>query len=332
MKPFAIPVLVLSLFPVVAGVAQEGPAVNQASETTFYTSSDLVLVDVIALKNGVPDKGLKRDDFQVFDDGHPVSIKTFDSGAQFTTRPLVLWFVVQCNMRGYEAKGSGLFTGRISRFQPALTYGEHQDRVAVAHWCDDGQSKLDLPPTKNVDEVVTAVELVLVPGPDTKDHGRAGELALQQTLQHIVDTTRGSRPEPLPVLIFLYGDYSSMDKSEADHFIGELLETSAIAFGVRDRRSPHIWLTPGEQKEIAHYLATQTGGQYFDATPETYATALGKILQQLHFRYQLGFKPEALDGKRHKLDVKLTDSAKNQHKGVRLRFRAAYVPTRHEIR
>jgi len=143
---------------------------------------------------------------------------------------------------------------------------------------------------------------------------------------------RASSPEPLPVLIFFYGDYSSMNKSEADHFIGELLETSAIAFGVRDRRSPHIWFAPGEQKEIAHYIATQTGGEYFDGTPETYATALGQILQQLHFRYQLGFKPEALDGKRHKLLVKLADSAKNQHKGVRLRFRAASVPTRHEIR
>jgi hypothetical protein len=332
MKPFAILVLVLPLVAVIAGVAQEGPGVNQPSEMTFHTSSDLVLVDVIALKNGLPDKGLKRDDFQIFDDGHPVSIKTFDSGAQFTTRPLALWFVVQCNMRGYEAKGSGLFTGQISRFQPALTYVEKQDRVAVAHWCDDGQSKLDLLPTKNVDEVTTVVEQVLVPGPDTKDHDRTGELALQQTLQRIVDMARASRPEPLPVLIFLYGDYSSMNKSEADHFIGELMETSAIAFGVRDRRSPQIWFAPGEQKEIAHYIATQTGGEYFDATPETYATALGQILQQLHFRYQLGFKPEALDGKRHRLLVKLADSAKNQHKGVRLRFRAAYVPTRHETR
>lgn len=331
MKPFAILVFVLWLLPVTTGLAQERAAVDQAPETTFHTSSDLVLVDVIALKNGVPDKGLKRDDFEIFDDGHPVSIKTFDSGAQFTTRPVILWFVVQCNMRRYETKGSGLFAGQISRFHPALANLEHQDSVAVAHWCDDGQYKLDLPPTRNVDEAVTALEQVLVPVPDTKGHGRDGELALQQTLQQIVDTTRGARPEPVPVLIFLYGDYSSMDKSEADHFIGELLTTSAIAFGIRDHRSPHIWFAPGEQKEIAHYIASQTGGEYFDATPETYATALAKILQQLHFRYQLGFKPEALDGKRHKLYVTLTDSAKNQHKGVRLRFRAAYVPTRHEI-
>lgn len=37
--------------PVIAGVAQEGPVVNQPLEMTFHTSSDLVLV------------------FQVFDDG-----------------------------------------------------------------------------------------------------------------------------------------------------------------------------------------------------------------------------------------------------------------------
>jgi hypothetical protein len=161
---------------------------------------------------------------------------------------------------------------------------------------------------------------------DTKDHDRTGELALQRTLQLIVDNTRSAKPEPLPVLIFLYGDYSAMDKAEANHFIDELLETSAIAFGVRDRRSPHIWFAPGEQKKIAHYIAAQTGGQYFNATPTTYATVLDEILSELHFRYELGFTPEALDGKRHNLRVQLTDSAKNQHKGVRLRYRAAYVP------
>jgi hypothetical protein len=303
-----------------------GSAVAQQPEITFHTSSHLVLVDVVALKSGLPDKSLQRDDFQVFDNGRQVPVKTFDSGVQFTTRPLALWFVVQCNMQGYEAKGSGLFAGQFSRFQPALQYVEKQDTVAVAHWCDDGQSRLDLLPTRNLEEVTTALEQVLAPGPDTKDHDRTGELALQKTLQEIVDTTRASKPEPLPVLIFLYGDYSGMDKSEANHFIDELLETSAIAFGIRDRRSPHIWFVFGEQREIAHYIASQTGGQYFDATPQTYEVTLEKILQQLHFRYQLGFEPEVLDGKRHKLTVKLADPDKNEHKRVRLRYRAAYVP------
>ena len=84
------------------------------------------------------------------------------------------------------------------------------------------------------------MEQALATGPDTKTDDRAGESALQSTLQQIVDTTRSSKPEPLPVLIFLYGDYSSMDRSEANHFIDELLESSGIAFGVSRPRLPPV--------------------------------------------------------------------------------------------
>lgn len=316
------------------GAAQEIASATQSPEITFHSSSDLVLVDVIArnAKDGLPDKTLKKSDFQIFDNDQLVAIKTFDSGAQFTTRPLALWFVVQCTMQGYEAKGSGLFTGQISLFEPALKYIGRQDTVAVAHWCDDGRSNIDLLPTRMIDDVPIALEQALATGPETKTHDRAGELALQSTLQHIVDTARSSKPEPLPVLIFLYGDYSSMNRSEANHFIDELLETSAIAFGVRDHRSPHLLLAPGEQRAVAHYIATQTGGQYFDASPETYASTLAEILQQLHFRYELGFKPEVLDGKRHNLRVQLADTVRNQHKDVRLRYRLAYVPNSPGVR
>jgi hypothetical protein len=306
--------------------AQEAPSAPPSQETTIRISTNLVLVDVVALnaKNGLPDKTLKRDDFQVFDDDRPVSITTFDTGP--SARSLALWFVVQCDMQDYEAKGSGFFRGQIHLLKPALKDLERQDTVAVAHWCDDGQSKLDLLPTSNVDHAVATLEQVLAPTFNPEDHERTGELALQKTLQLIVDATRSAHPEPLPVVIFLYGDHSGMPRDEADHFIGELLETSAIAFGLRDRRSPRIRFLIGEQKEVAHYIATQTGGQYSDVTPDSYARGLEEILQQLHFRYELGFKPEVLDGQRHKLLVKLADAAKNQHKGVRLRHRAAYVP------
>lgn len=298
----------------------------QQPEVTFRSSSNLVLVDVIALKDGLPVKTLTQMDFELRDNDHPVVIKTFDSGAQFTTRPLAIWFVVLCNMQGYEGEGSGLFAGQISHLKPALASMEKQDTVAVAHWCDQGDSRLDLSPTANVEDAVTALEKTLTPVSNTKDHDRTGELALQKTLQQIVDATRASKPEPLPVVIFLYGDHSGMPKSEANHFIDELLETSAIAFGIRDRRSPHMLFLIGEQKEVAHYIAAQTGGQYLEATPDTYEAALREILQQLHFRYQLGFQPPALDGKRHKLTVKLVKPAKGPYKGVRLRYRAAYVP------
>lgn len=46
----------------------------------------------------------------------------------------------------------------------------------------------------------------------------------------------------------------------------------------------------------------------------------------MHLRYELGFRPETLDGKRHKLLVKLTALGAKRHKDVRLRYRAAYIP------
>jgi len=60
--------------------------------------------------------------------------------------------------------------------------------------------------------------------------------------------------------------------------------------------------------------------------PSEYAATLKAILMQLHFRYELGFIPPAIDGKRHELKVELTKEGKKKNKGVRLRFRQEYIP------
>jgi hypothetical protein len=50
------------------------------------------------------------------------------------------------------------------------------------------------------------------------------------------------------------------------------------------------------------------------------------IMMQLHFRYELGFLPPAIDGKRHDLKVVLTEEAREKYKGIRLRSRPEYIP------
>ncbi len=316
----------ISLWRLVAIALSATAASAQEPEVVLHTSSNLVLVDVFAMKNGLPEKNLMREDFQLFDNNTPVPIKTFDTGTQSTSRPLTLWLVVQCRMPGWEAQGSGFFAGQMHRFAPALKNLEKEDTVGAAHWCDNGDSQLDLQPTSDVGDLAPAIEHVLAAEPNPGNHDRTGELALQRTLQLIVDATRSSKPEPLPVVIFLYGDWSGMPRSEADHFIGELLETSAVAFGLRDHRSPHIWWVPGEQRQVAHYVATQTGGEYLDVTSETYGNGLEQILQQLHFRYELGFQPPALDGKRHRLAVKLANAAKSQYKRITIALPRGVCP------
>jgi hypothetical protein len=313
----------LGLALTIRGVTQQ-PA--PSAESTFRIESNLVLLDVMTPQSGDPVGKLQRDDFRVFENGRPVTIKTFDVGD--AARPLALWFVVQCNMEGWETKGSGLFRGQIERMAPAMSKLGRQDKVAVAHWCDDGDSAIDLRPTANFDQAETAIEAVLEPIPDPQGHDRSGELALQKTLAKIIAASQENAAGPIPVVVFLYGDYSGMPKAEADRFVEDLLHTSAIVYGLRDDRSPRIGSMrfAHEQGAVANYLATQTGGEYFSATPDGYAAALETILNLLHARYELGFRPEVLDGKLHRLRVELSDQAKKRFGAVQLRYRAAYVP------
>ena len=99
-----------------------------------------------------------------------------------------------------------------------------------------------------------------------------------------------------------------------------------MVFGIKDTSFPGLPPLQHEQGEIMHYMAEQTGGQFFAAPPAGYSAALDAIMMQLHFRYELGFVPPVIDGKRHALKVELTKEAKDKYKGIRLRFRPEYIP------
>jgi hypothetical protein len=301
----------------------------------FHAQTQLVLVDILArdLKTGLPLKDLKRDDFRVFDDKHAVPISTFDSAPHFNLRPIALWFVVICNEKGKGERGeiaSGWFSGKEPAFRPALDDLEKNDRAAVAHWCDNGDAHLDLEPTADHDAVIAKLTQTLqqIDYQYTSADDRQGELTLQKLLRLILDQTHRSDPQPLPVLLFLHSDTTGMPRREADVLLDELLETSGFAFGIKDAAAadyPHGRFLD-EQSSVLHYMAKQTGGEYYSVPPEKYAETLKSILQQLHARYELGFKPPKIDGKRHKLKVEFTGAAKDLSKSTRLRYRPEYIP------
>ena len=81
-----------------------------------------------------------------------------------------------------------MFAGQIHRFEPALETRNSRDSVAVAHWCDNGDSRPELLPTSNAEEATAALEQVLTPALSDNLQDRAGERALQQTLQLIIDS------------------------------------------------------------------------------------------------------------------------------------------------
>jgi hypothetical protein len=106
----------------------------------------------------------KNNDFRLFDNRHEVPISTFDAGASYDARPITLWLVVICNETGLPKFGaSAEFRGQESLFRPALDHLETHDRIGVAHWCDDGDSHLDLQPTEDHDKAIQELGETLKP-------------------------------------------------------------------------------------------------------------------------------------------------------------------------
>ncbi len=313
-----------------SAIAQQRPAYPQAS--TFRVQSSLVLVDVISkdLKSGLPIRDFKKEDFRLFDNRHEVRISTFDAGARYDTQPIAVWLVLICNESGLPKFGaSAEFLGQESLFRTALNHLEPHEVVGVAHWCDNGDSQLDLLPTEDRNRVIEELAATLKPIPfegGTSASDEAGEQAFRKVFRLIIRDAYGRNPKPLPVIVFLHGDHTGQPHGELNKLVDDFLETSGIVFGIRDSRSPNLHFIIGEQAEIMHYMAKHTGGEYFSSPPSAYEAALEAILLQLHYRYSLGFIPPAIDGKRHELKVELTKSAKAEHKGLRLRYRPEYIP------
>ncbi len=313
-------------------VARKEVASSSEGTPIFHTSTSLVLVDVLTQdsKTGLPLNELKKNDFRLFDDGHQVSILTFDSGAHFGTRPIVLWFVMICNQKHWDEEGSGFMRNKAILLRPSLDHLDKRDTVGVAHWCDDGKEAIDLTPTADREAPIAKIEEVQHLDP-TEVGTRVGELSVQRALRLIIADAHNARLEPLPVIVFLYGDHSGLPHDEANAIVDDLLATSAFVYGINDggfSLSSYPYSDADQQYYIAHYFSAATAGQFFSVKPTLFATALDDILVQIHFRYQLGFKPPTLDGKRHKLTGSLTDEVKKQHKSVRLVHRSEYIPTK----
>jgi VWFA-related protein len=79
---------------------------------------------------------------------------------------------------------------------------------------------------------------------------------------------------------------------------------------------------PGLQK-----LAAESGGGYFEMTStNNLSSTFRRIADELHHQYVLGFEPEKLDGKMHKLEVRIKQT------GLTPRARHSYVAAKPENR
>jgi hypothetical protein len=311
-----------------AGFLSGGATFSQSEQVTIRATSPLVLVDVIARnkETGASIDHLIGDDLKLTDDSIQVPVFAFDR----SPRPITLWFVMICNQSNWFNEGSTFFAGKSYRLRPALEHLNADDRIAVAHWCDNGCATIDLPPTSNRDAALAAIENVLRRPANLPVGYGSGVFALQQMMRLISDITHTTKPRPTPVITFIHGDAMGMRQDYAQVVTEQLFEMSGIVYGINNGRYNGFWDRGSGQQRLAQFWSTETGGQLFATSKADYGGALEKIIQEAHARYQLGFVPQNLDGRWHRLRLELSDQAKERFRSISLRYRSGYKATAEE--
>ncbi len=281
---------VLSLF--VAPTAAQKIKVSTASVPVYVTVTD-------QQKRLVPD--LVQEDFEVLDNGKLQTVNIFEnkptpistivmidsSGSMTTALDLVKEGAEQFLIRLLpdDQAQVGAFNDKIE-FHPATEFTNNRD--ALVGYLKD----LDFGyPTRlydAVDESLARLEnldgrrvvLVFTDGDDTSSKIGVG---------HVMDRARSK-----DVMVYAIGLVN-------DYFNGQQ----------RVRSQPDRGLKK---------LAEETGGGYFELkrTADLNET-FTRVAQELHSMYVLGFSPEALDGKVHKLEVRIKKA------GMAARARKSYL-------
>jgi VWFA-related protein len=92
------------------------------------------------------------------------------------------------------------------------------------------------------------------------------------------------------------------------------------AIGIESRYHNGLQWTTTRPGGSFKKMATETGGAYFELkkTADLNST-FTRVVQELHSQYLLGFSPTTLDGKEHKLEIKVN------RPGLTARARKTYI-------
>ena len=290
-------VLCLALLFLSAGLPAAQP------QTTFHTASRSVAVYVTVSDTAgklVPD--LTQEDFEVYDNGKLQAVTQFDN------RPLPISVVVMLDTSGSMTLALDLVKAAAEQFLIRLM---PEDQAMVGAFND----KIELHPegfTNMRDDLVRALREL--------DFGYPTRLydAVNVSMQQLKGI-----PGRRVVLVFTDGDDNS-SKIGSGHVTdrGRLEEVMVYSVGLENEYFDGSRKVRSSPDRGLKRLSEETGGGFFllKKTDELTST-FTRVAQELHSQYVLGFTPQVLDGKIHKLEVRL------KKPGMLARARKSYVAT-----
>jgi VWFA-related protein len=323
-----------------APTASQPPAPDVPQGQMLHATVDLVTVDaqVLQKKTGRPVGSLKREDFELYEDGLPQEISFFSQD----TLPLsvVLLFDLTDSVRPVlKPLGHGALD--------ALQHLKPEDEVAVMVYAASAQLLQDF--TKDRPLAVAAIEKA--------SDMKSGEAAFfnEAIFQAASEETNAKNPNSRRLIIWLTDNVPNFPSeamrreigksvpagslhTEKDAFrqlfetgttVSTLLERSGLsdAFTVAINKNPmfaplRMMYPPGD----VYKYAAETGGQVMSSGKEDVSTKLAALIDQIRKRYSLAYTPSEkhADGSFCTIKLKLASGTEKREGKLIVRAKRGY--------
>lgn len=255
---------------------------------------------VVAKADGRLVADLEEKDFQIYDNGKLQTITNFEKAIQPVT------VMVTLDTSGSMTMSLGLLKDAAEAFVIRLL---PDDKARLMNFDD----KITLSPrfTSSRDDLIRYIHEDIQYGNATRlwDAVDASMTALTPIKERKV------------ILLFTDGDDSGSRQAGLDDVIkrAQTEEVMIYSIGLRS----HILGTITNPDKGIKRLAEETGGGYFLLTSAADLNAtFTRVAEELHRQYVLGFTPQTLDGKLHKLELKVTQA------NMVARARTSYMATK----
>ena len=275
-------------------------AAARAQEPTFRSGTSIVPVLATVLdRDGrlVPD--LERQDFTVLDNGKPQEIVFFQNDVQpFTVVVMMDYsFSMNNNLKLLQAAAEQF----ILRMLP-------QDKGQVGAFSD--KIMFSGPFTNDRDDLILAM----------RDLQYGNPTRLYDAIDASVDSLDEATGRKV-VLVFTDGDDTASRKGFNEVLAkAKQKEVMVYAIGLQSEFFNGQRMQRTRPSNTLRKIADETGGGYFELkrTAEL-APTFTRVAQELHSLYALGFAPTNLDGKEHRIEVRV------KPQGMNARARRTYV-------
>jgi Ca-activated chloride channel family protein len=279
-------------------IAQQPPTFKSGTQVVslFVTVAD-------AQRRLVPD--LTKDDFEIFDNDKPQPITYFDNSIQ----PITV--VVMLDTSGSMTLAIDLLKSAAEQFFMRLL---PDDKAKVGAFNDKIEVSARF--TSNRDELIS----------DTKDLDFGNTTRLWDAVALSLDELKEVEGRRV-VLVFTDGDDTGSRAGQGTMIErARAEEVMVYAIGFESSYFNGQRMVRSRPDRGLRKIADETGGGYFELQKTTdLAPTFTRVALELHSQYVIGFTPTQLDGRVHKLTVKMKQA------GMTARARRSYVAAADKI-